>query len=218
MIIFDPFKNKNTNELSNQPEFILGDEMENIQKIFTVYADPPWLEKGAGKIKRGADRHYPLMPTSDIIKIMRDELEDILNDKAHIYLWVTNNFMQDGFRVLKALDFRYITTITWLKGRLTETEHGSVFTPDNPGLGQYFRGVTEHCLFGVTKECLPYKTDPVTGKRCQGLTYLIAPRGAHSQKPEEMYDIIEHVSYPPYLEMFARERRDGWHGWGNEYS
>ncbi len=32
----------------------------------TIYADPPWMEKGGGRIKRGADRHYPLMRLDDI--------------------------------------------------------------------------------------------------------------------------------------------------------
>ena len=32
----------------------------------TVYADPPWPEGGGGKIKRGADAHYPLMKIKDI--------------------------------------------------------------------------------------------------------------------------------------------------------
>ena len=31
------------------------------KKYKTIYADPPWKESGGGKIKRGADRHYPLM-------------------------------------------------------------------------------------------------------------------------------------------------------------
>ena len=40
------------------------------KKYKTIYADPPWNEQGAGKIKRGADRHYPLMKTEDIKKII----------------------------------------------------------------------------------------------------------------------------------------------------
>lgn len=35
----------------------------------TIYADPPWMERGGGKIKRGADKHYPLMSTKDIIAL-----------------------------------------------------------------------------------------------------------------------------------------------------
>ena len=38
----------------------------NTKKYRTIYADPPWMERGGGKIKRGADKHYPLMSTKDI--------------------------------------------------------------------------------------------------------------------------------------------------------
>ncbi len=38
----------------------------------------------------------------------------------------------------------------------------------------------------------------------------------HSRKPDEIYDIIEECSPGPYLELFARFNREGWHQWGNE--
>ena len=166
----------------------------------TILADPPWNESGGGKIKRGADRHYPLMKTDDIITLMKEELKDKIDDEGcHIYLWVTNNFLQDGFRVLEALGFKYITMITWMK--------------DRKGLGQYYRGMTEHCLFG-RKGMLPYKI--IDGKRQQGVTGFVEKKREHSKKPEKMYEMIETVSYPPYYEMFGRERRDGWDVMGNE--
>ena len=34
-----------------------------------IYADPPWNESGGGKIKRGADRHYPLMKAREIVAL-----------------------------------------------------------------------------------------------------------------------------------------------------
>jgi len=37
------------------------------KKYKTIYADPPWMEVGGGKIKRGANAHYPLMKTKDIV-------------------------------------------------------------------------------------------------------------------------------------------------------
>ena len=166
-------------------------------KYHTIYADPPWLERGGGKIKRGADRHYPLMKTSEIMAL---DIAGICADDAHLYLWVTNNFLPDGLKVMEAWGFRYVTTITWMK--------------DRQGLGQYFRGITEHCLFGV-KGHLPYKLDE-NGKRCQGLTGFTAPRTEHSRKPEEMRDMIRRVSYGPYVELFAREPHEGWDVWGDE--
>jgi len=169
-------------------------------KYKTILADPPWMERGGGKIKRGADRHYNLMKTDDIIELMKKELNEKVDDNAHLYLWVTNNFFKDGFRVIKELGFRYITCITWMKDRV--------------GLGEYYRGITEHCLFAV-KGKLPYKHDKA-GKRLQGVTGFLEERKKHSQKPKKMYDMIEKVSYPPFLELFARTKRKGWDVFGNQ--
>jgi hypothetical protein len=33
----------------------------------TILIDPPWNEAGGGKIKRGADQHYPLLKTREIV-------------------------------------------------------------------------------------------------------------------------------------------------------
>jgi N6-adenosine-specific RNA methylase IME4 len=165
-------------------------------KFNTIYADPPWMERGGGKIKRGADRHYPLMKTSEIMAL---PIQNIASENCHLYLWVTNNFLPDGLMVMKAWGFRYVTTITWIKDRI--------------GLGQYFRGITEHCLFGV-KGHLPYKV--IDGKRQQGKTVIVAPKGQHSEKPEEMRQMIEKVSYGPYIELFARKASPGWCVWGDQ--
>jgi len=165
----------------------------------TIYLDPPWFEQGGGKIKRGADRHYKIMKTKDIITLLQKDVLPIIDDNAHLYLWVTNNFMQDGFKVIEALGFRYITCITWMK--------------DRTGLGQYYRGLTEHCLFAV-KGKTPYKI--INGKRQQGVTGFIEKKTTHSTKPETMRNMIETVSYAPYLEYFARERHKNWTCKGDE--
>lgn len=157
------------------------------------------MERGGGKIKRGADRHYNLMSTADIKSIPVGSLAD--PEGCHIYLWVTNNHLQEGLDCLKEWGFEYITTITWFK--------------DKQGLGQYYRGITEHCLFGTTNKRLPYKLT-ADGKRCQGLTGFSEPKTIHSRKPSKMREMIETVSYEPRIELFARESFDGWDVWGNE--
>jgi len=180
----------------------------------TIYADPPWSEFGGGQIKRGADRHYPLMPTKDICGLIvpttdewgnRIELavRNLAESEAHLYLWATNNKLLDALEVVKAWGFEYKTLITWAKDRF--------------GLGQYYRGQTEHCIF-ATRGVLPYRTRE-DGKRAQGRTLIDgfdAPREEHSVKPEVMRQWIESVSHPPYLELFARRRAEGWDSWGNE--
>ena len=173
----------------------------NGEKFKTIYADPPWLERGAGKIKRGADKHYSLM-NEDEIAALRILVYGVTQEQAHLYLWVTNNFLPQGLRILQIWGFRYVTKIDWFKDRI--------------GLGQYYRGKTESCLFGVKGRALPYRVDKVTGKRSQGVTGFEAPRMLHSQKPEKMRQMIEKVSHGPYLERVARHKTQGWSVWGSE--
>jgi N6-adenosine-specific RNA methylase IME4 len=159
-----------------------------------IVIDPPWNETGGGKIKRGADRHYPLLKTPQIPVVIRKSGMFNPADNCHLYLWVTNNFLKDGLWVMEQLGFRYVTMVTWAKDRI--------------GLGQYFRGQTEHMLFGVRGR-LPAQIRTQT-------TLVSAPRRRHSEKPVEAFNVIEKVSPGPRLEMFARADRSGWDVWGNE--
>lgn len=163
----------------------------------TILMDPPWPESGGGKCKRGADRHYPLIPCANMYSVVRlAHVWDPAQD-AHLYMWVTNNYLPQGLQLMAALDFRYVTNLVWVK--------------DRSGLGQYFRGQHELCLFGVRGQGYAVRTLP------RDMTTLIgAPRKAHSAKPPEFHDLIEERSEGPYLEMFARQTRTGWTTWGNE--
>ena len=138
------------------------------------------------------------MKTKEIACLPIKRLVD--QDGCHLYMWVTNNFLQDAFFLLKEWGFDYVTLITWNK--------------DKMGLGQYFRGKTEHCIFARTKKKLPFKIK--NGKRQQGVTGFYETRTIHSRKPEKMREMIETVSYEPRIELFARERVKGWDCWGNE--
>ena len=48
------------------------------------------------------------------------------------------------------------------------------------------------------------------------INFGVFPLQDHSHKPEEIHKIIERVSPPDYLELFARRRQLGWDVWGNE--
>jgi N6-adenosine-specific RNA methylase IME4 len=76
------------------------------------------------------------------------------------------------------------------------------------GMGTYFRGASEHLLFGV-RGSLPLK-------RKDAITYFLAKRGSggHSSKPAEILEFIESCSPGPYIELFARSKREGWTAWG----
>ena len=43
-----------------------------------------------------------------------------------------------------------------------------------------------------------------------------AVRTEHSKKPEMVYEMIEAMYDAPYLELFARQSRQGWSSFGNE--
>jgi N6-adenosine-specific RNA methylase IME4 len=169
--------------------------LEPVPLYRCVAIDPPWLERGAGKIKRGADRHYNLMHTDGIIALLRFEIEPKLANDCHLWLWVTNNYLPDGLLVMSALGFRYVTNLVWVKDRI--------------GLGQYLRGQHELCLFGTrgATSLPPIRNVP---------SALFCKKGAHSAKPQEAFDMIERVSPGPRLEVFAREKRPGWDAWGDQ--
>lgn len=155
----------------------------------TLLIDPPWdiEQKGA----RGAIKHYPLMPL-DKIKAM--PVADLVEENAHIWLWVTNASVKHGYDVLENYGFIPRSILTWIKPRFT--------------LGVYLRNSSEHLILSTRGKA------PVQFHG-QG-TWLFAPLQDHSHKPEEQYAIIERVSPGPYLELFARRRQPGWDCWGNE--
>lgn len=170
----------------------------------TIVADPPWLERGSGKCKRGADRHYPLMTTPAIVALMSAELAGDVAPDAHLYLWVTNSFLPDGLDVMRALGFRYVTNVAWVKSHF--------------GIGRYFRGQHEICLFGVQGRGFDVITET---KNLSGVIRADHRRDArgqrvHSGKPDEFYELVEARSKGPYLEVFARRAREGWDAWGNQ--
>ena len=123
------------------------------------------------------------------------ELADV---DCHLYMWVTNRSLPKGFGLLERWGFRYITALTWVKPSF--------------GMGNYFRGQTEHVLFGV-------RGSQMLRRRDVG-TYFAADRGAggHSSKPGAFYALVESCSPGPYLEMFSRSARANWTHWGESTS
>ena len=209
-----------------------------------IAMDPPWPEQGAGKIKRGADRHYPLikkkeqilevvqratclMPQPDpvpgvhtLFNATRQYAFNPDREGCHLWIWVTNNYLPCGLWLMEALGFRYLTNWAWVKAeKYTPAEElpPVCYTLQRPGLGQYSMGQHELLLFGTCGKAMK----PSCGDRPR--TALMAPRPTgedgkmiHSAKPSEAIRMIERVSPGPRMEMFAREKRAGWAVWGNE--
>lgn len=129
-------------------------------------------------------------------------------DDAHLYLWTTNAFIEAAHDIARTWGFRPITLLTWMK-----RQHDPCEECGGPGVsmrsGYYFRGATEHCLFATRGKAMRETRDPLP-------TGFFWKRLPHSVKPEAFYDLVEKMSPGPYLEMFARRNRLGWHTWGNQ--
>ena len=76
------------------------------------------------------------------------------------------------------------------------------------GTGHGTRANPEPCL--LAKIGSPLRLD-------EGVhSVIMTPIGAHSEKPDEAYRLMQRLYGGPYLELFARQERDGWTTWGNE--
>jgi N6-adenosine-specific RNA methylase IME4 len=158
----------------------------------TIVMDPPWDWGDEGDCDQFG-RARPTYETMSFAELL--ELELPAEKNAHLYLWITNRSLPKGFELIEQWGFRYITLLTWCKPHF--------------GMGNYFRGSTEHVMFAV-KGSLPLLRSDVG-------TWFEAPRpGKHSSKPEAFYELVQSCSPGPWLEMFARSERPGWVSWGAE--
>ena len=169
----------------------------------TILIDPPWrFQNRTGKMapEHKRLRRYPTMSFDEIAAL---PIGRYAKTPSHLYLWCPNALLREALDIMRDWGFTYKTNIVWYKIR----KDGG---PDGRGVGFYFRNVTELLLFGI-------KGRMRTLKPGRTQVNLIATRKQeHSRKPHEVYGIIEACSPGPCLELFARERIEGWTQWGDE--
>lgn len=174
------------------------------QKFRTILADPPWqFQNRTGKMAPEHKRlsRYATMTLEDIKGL---PVSSVVQEPAHLYLWVPNALLPEGMQVLAAWGFEYKSNLVWLKVR----KDGE---PDGRGVGFYFRNVTEMVLFGVRGK----HARTLPPGRSQ-VNVLKTRKREHSRKPDEQYALIEACSPGPRLELFARGSRPGWVTWGDQ--
>jgi N6-adenosine-specific RNA methylase IME4 len=170
-----------------------------------IVIDPPWeyeLRKEDTTHRNRID--YPSMKQDEILALPLAELGD--RSGCVLWLWTTNNHMPDACQCLSSWGFELKTILTWVK----------VTKAGNPhiGVGHWLRNCSEHCLLAT-------RGNPSSFRHTKTMTnepsVLYAQRRGHSQKPDEFYEMVERFSpEATRLEMFARQRRDGWDVWGND--
>ena len=173
-----------------------------MRKYKIIYADPPWQYKVYSKkgLGRSAESHYPTMSLEDIQALPVGELAD--SDCA-LFMWTTIPLLKDCFSVMKAWGFDYKTiAFVWIK---LNRKSDSLFW----GMGHWTRANAELCMLAT-------KGHPK--RKSAGVHQVIISHiEEHSKKPDEARErIIQLVGDLPRVELFARQKTDGWDVWGNE--
>ena len=127
---------------------------------------------------------------------------------AVLLLWATWPQLQEALRVVDAWGFEYVTGLPWvkIKGLPQFSLDGSLDIKPQYGVGYWVRGCSEPLLIAKRGKASPPGN---------GWVGLLSENIRHSRKPDDVYSYAE--SLPgPYVELFARRRRQGWDAWGNE--
>lgn len=179
------------------------------KKYKTIVVDPPWQYGKWGKaspaaylvsgIKESTNKVAPMpYETMSLIDIEKLPVLSIADTNCELYLWTTQKYLPAAFRIVESWGFKYCQTLTWCKA------------PRGLGQGGVYCPTTEFLILG-RRGCMP-KVRRVDTTWWQ----VKRPHNLHSTKPEVFQDIIETVSEPPRIELFARRKRHGWDVWGNE--
>jgi len=165
-----------------------------MKKYQIIYVDPPWQIK---KIQRKVRPNQVKMdyPTMSVEEIMALQIQSISEDQSVCFLWTIQKYLRQSFDVLEAWDFKYQRTITWDKSN---------------GMCLFgFHHRTEFLLFGYKGKIEMYP------KRKAFPTIVQAKSEKHSSKPQIFRDLISPFGKTK-IELFARQKTDGWDVWGNE--
>ena len=174
-----------------------------MKKYQIIYADPPWSYddvKGHDPAMGGLT--YPSMTDQEICDMVY-ELRKYCAENCALFLWVTMPKLDIAFKVMKAWGFDYVTcAFTWVK----QNKSGDGIYS---GLGHWTNGNAELCLFARRGSPKRIAKDVKQ--------IILAPVARHSAKPSEVRDrIVSLMGDLPRLELFARQKIDGWDVWGNE--
>lgn len=182
-----------------------------MKKYQIIYADPPWNLHGINKQGIVTSRDSPNNPKYDHLNqylamsyddIRKLPIKDMADDNCVLFVWVVDNSLPFVFDIIKEWGFEYKSVaFTWVK----KTSGGKDFF----GMGQWTRKNPEMCL--IAKRGTPKRVD------CGVRQLHYYPIAEHSRKPVEFRtEIVKLCGDLPRIELFARQKTEGWDVWGNE--
>ena len=177
------------------------------KKYNIIYADPPWsfsgykYQDGNRGFGNKVEDRYKTMSIKEICDL---PVKEITNNDALLFMWVVDSHLEKSFEVIKSWGFKFSTIgFTWVK----QTNKKNYCY----NLSRYTLKSTEICLIGLKGKLKNIKNS----NKVKNLVF--AERTIHSKKPEEIrVRIKEFCGDLPRIELFARQKTDGWDAWGNE--
>ena len=174
------------------------------KKYNIIYADPPWNYNNWSKLKddklskKCGRMLYPTMNLDEICKL---PINDIAEEDCILFLWATMPCLEQAFKVIKEWGFIYkCCAFSWVK-----TTSKGIYS----GLGNWTLGNIELCLLATHKK-FPKRKNPVK-------QVVMSLKSKHSKKPSEVRKrIVMMMGDLPRIELFARQKTEGWDSWGNE--
>lgn len=177
------------------------------KKYDVIYADPPWQYNDLiSNGNRGAAFKYEVQSLDYLKKL---PIQSIANPNGMLFMWVTGPMMKTGLELIDAWGFSFKSVaFTWVK---VNKNKNSFFL----GLGHLTRGNPEYCLIGINK--IKDKKTKLQ-KLSNSVENLVVSRiREHSRKPDIVRrKIVELLGDIPRIELFARQKFDGWDCWGNQ--
>lgn len=168
-------------------------------KLFDVILmDPPW-QLSSSQPTRGVAISYQSLNDNIIFDIPVDKMQS----DGFIFIWVINAKFKIALDLMKKWGYEYCDEIVWVK----QTVNGKIAK----GHGYYLQHTKETCLVGI-------KGNPKFNGNIKN-DVIFSKRRGQSQKPEEIYDIIETLlPKGNYLELFGRRNnlRKNWVTIGDE--
>ena len=169
-----------------------------------LYIDPPWRQSKGGKKSvrpnsSGKELDYSVLNLEQIEDIIQ-KASDLTTDNSVMFLWTIDKYLFEAEEIAKKLDYKLHARMIWNK--VTGIPAAFTIRYGHEYLLYLYKGK----LIKVAKE--------ERGKIHSVFTEQVTK---HSKKPEIAYQIIERL-YPETkkLELFARNKRNGWDSWGNE--
>lgn len=181
-----------------------------VKKYQTIVVDPPWKYGSWGlcsgytsgsprgaMVVAGVNKFAMPYKTLTVEQISSLPVGNLAAENCECYLWTTQKYLPAAFGVLQRWGFTYCQTLTWCK------------QPRGTGQGGVYCPTTEFLLLGRRGRMPPVQ-------RINSTWWCIKRPMEHSRKPEIFQSMIEHVTLPPRVELFARRKRNGWDVWGDE--